>query len=242
MDTNANSTVSEMSFMQKLISVFTAPRSAFESINARPSWFVPYLITVAITIALQYAVMDITMQDQLAIMEAKDMPAEQMDAVRTQMEGPMKYIGIAMIPIATVAVWVILGGIFLLAGNIMITNSEEVTFKKMLALVSWSSLITIVAGPLRTLLVISKGTMRGVATDLSVLLPVPAIGEDPSLLYLLLSKIDVFVIWQIVLWIIGFSVFYRVETKKAAVPVLTLWAIWIVVSVAFSSFFGQFGM
>ena len=242
MDTNANSTVSEMSFMQKLISVFTAPRSAFESINARPSWFVPYLITVAITIALQYAVMDITMQDQLAIMEAKDMPAEQMDAVRTQMEGPMKYIGIAMIPIATAAVWVILGGIFLLAGNIMITNSEEVTFKKMLALVSWSSLITIVAGPLRTLLVISKGTMRGVATDLSVLMPVPAIGEDPSLLYLLLSKIDVFVIWQIVLWIIGFSVFYRVETKKAAVPVLTLWAIWIVVSVAFSSFFGQFGM
>ncbi len=242
MDTNANAAASEMSFMQKLISVFTAPRSAFESINAKPSWFVPYLITVAITIALQYAVMDITMQDQLAIMEAKDMPAEQMDAVRAQMEGPMKYIGIAMIPIATVAVWVILGGIFLLAGNIMITNSEEVTFKKMLALVSWSSLITIVAGPLRTLLVISKGTMRGVATDLSVLLPVPAIGEDPSLLYLLLSKIDVFVIWQIVLWIIGFSVFYRVETKKAAVPVLTLWAIWIVVSVAFSSFFGQFGM
>ena len=231
-----------MSFLQKLIAIFTAPRQAFESINVKPTWLAPYLIIVILSIALQYMLTDITMQDQIAMMEAKDMSAEQLDAVRQQLEGPMRYIGLVAIPFATLIIWAILGGIFLLAGNIMITNSEEVTFKKMFALISWSSLINIIGGPLRTFLVFSKGTARGVATDLSVLMQVPALGEEPSLIYLLLSKIDILVIWQIILWIIGFSVFYKVNTKKAAVPVLTLWAIWIVISVAVSSFFGQFGM
>ncbi len=242
MEDHAVSSKSDISLIQKIIAIFTAPRQAFESINDKPTWLVPYLITVVLTVGLQYMVTDINIQDQIAVMEAKDMTPEQLDAVRQQLEGPMRYIGLIMIPIATLAIWAILGGIFLLAGNIMITNSEEVSFKKMFALLSWSSLITIVGGPLRTFLVLSKGTARGVATDLSVLMQVPALGEDPSLLYILLSKVDILVIWQIILWIIGFSVFYKVDTKKAAVPVLTLWAIWIVISVAFSSFFGQLGM
>ena len=242
MENNTVSQVSEMTFMQKLIAIFTAPRKAFESINAKPTWLVPYLIVVILTVALQYAVTDITVQDQIAAMEARDMPAERVEAVKAQMEGTIRYIGLVAIPFATLIIWAILGGIFLLAGNIMITNSEEVTFKKMFALISWSSLITIVGGPLRTFLILSKGTARGVVTDLSVLMRVPAFGEEPSLLYLLLSKIDILVIWQIILWIIGFSVFYKVSTKKAAVPVLTLWVVWIAVSVAFSFFFGQFGM
>ncbi|HID38781.1 MAG TPA: YIP1 family protein [Calditrichaeota bacterium] len=242
MENNEISQGSDLSFMQKLIAIFTAPRQAFESINVKPTWLVPYLITTILTVALQYMVTDITVQDQIAIMETKDMPAEQLDAARQQLEGPLRYIGLVAIPFATLIIWAILGGIFLLAGNIMITNSEEVTFKKMFALLSWSSLITIVGGPLRTFLILSKGTARGVATDLSVLMQVPALGEEPSLIYLLLSKIDILVIWQIILWIIGFSVFYKVNTKKAAVPILTLWAIWIVISVAFSSFFGQLGM
>ena len=84
--------------------------------------------------------------------------------------------------------------------------------------------------------------MHGVALDLSILLDTPAIGEEKSTLYRILSKFDVFVIWEIVLYIIGMSVTYKATVKKAAVPILSLWALWIIVSVAFGGFFESLGM
>ena len=47
---------------------------------------------------------------------------------------------------------------------------------------------------------------------------------------------------QIVLYIIGMSVAYKSSIQKAAVPILSLWGIWIIISVAFGGFFEQFGM
>jgi hypothetical protein len=38
------------------------------------------------------------------------------------------------------------------------------------------------------------------------------------------------------------SVTYKATVKKAAVPILSLWALWIIVSVAFGGFFEQLGM
>jgi hypothetical protein len=93
-----------------------------------------------------------------------------------------------------------------------------------------------------TLLIVNKGTMHGVALDLSILLDTPAVGESKSILYRILSKFDIFVIWQIVLYIIGMSVAYKSSIQKAAVPILSLWGIWIIISVAFGGFFEQFGM
>ena len=70
----------------------------------------------------------------------------------------------------------------------------------------------------------------------------PAIGEEKSTLYRILSKFDIFTIWTIILYIIGMAVSYKSTVQKAAVPILTLWGIWIIVSVAFGGFFEQFGM
>ena len=144
------------------------------------------------------------------------MPAEQVDAARSQMQGPMKYLGFVFGPIAILIMWTIFAACFLLFGNWM--TGGESSFKKVFSIVAWSSLVGNLSLILLTFLIISKGTMHGVAMDLSLLFPTPAIGADPGLFYLILSKIDFFVIWQIILWIIGLSVTYNTTTKKAAVP------------------------
>ena len=84
--------------------------------------------------------------------------------------------------------------------------------------------------------------MHGVALDLSILLDTPPLGEEKSVLFRILSKFDIFVIWQMVLYTIGMSVTYKAAVKKAAVPILSLWAIWIIISVAFGGFFESLGM
>lgn len=230
-----------MSTFQKIIGIYTAPRQTFEAIDQQPTWFIPFLIGVIFFLIFQMLTIDIQMADRFTMMEAQgNLTAEQMDAARSQMSGPLKYVGLIVGPIMWLIMIVIMAGIFYLAGNLTIGGDSS--FKKVFAIVAWSGLIGVISLTIMTLLILSKGTMNGVGLDLSILLDTPAIGEEKSTLYRIFSKFDVFVIWQVILWIIGLSVTYKAAVKKAAVPILSLWALWIIVSVAFGGFFESLGM
>jgi hypothetical protein len=230
-----------MSAMQKIIGIYTAPRRTFEAIDQNPTWFLPFIIGVVFFLIFQYLTVDMQMDYRIEIMEARgDVPQEQMDAAKAQMQGPVKYIGFIAGPIVWLIMIVIIAALFYVAGNLMIGG--DTSFKKVFAIVAWTGLIGIVSFIIMTLLILSKGTMHGVALDLSILLDTPAIGEEKSILYRLLSKFDIFVIWEIILYIIGMSVTYKTTVQKTAVPILSLWALWIIISVAFGGFFEKFGM
>ena len=231
----------EMSTMQKIIGIYTSPRQTFEAIDQNPTWFVPFIIGVVFFLVFQFLTVDLQMDYRMEMMEARgDIPQEQMDMAKAQMQGPVKYIGFVAGPIVWLIMIVIIAALFYVAGNLMIGG--DTAFKKVFAIVAWTGLIGVISFIIMTLLILSKGTMHGVALDLSILLDTPAIGEEKSTLYRILSKFDVFVIWQMVLYIIGISVTYKATVKKAAVPILSLWALWIIVSVAFGGFFESLGM
>jgi len=228
----------EMSALGRLTGIFTSPRQVFESIDRKPTWLVPFLVTCVVAIALQVLIMDIGMKDQLARYQAQDLPAEQMELIEQGMQGPMKYLGIPLIPIGTLLVWAVIGGLLLLGSNSILGGNT--TFKKMFSLTAWTSLIGIVGGILKSILIYMKGTTRGVTTSLATLLPTPEIGETPGILYRLLSKLDLFTIWQLVLWVIGLSVINKFDNKKSSSLVIGLWIIWIVLSVALGGLFSRF--
>jgi len=230
-------TVKELSVWDRIVGIFTSPKETFESINQKPNWIIPFIIGLIFFFIFQFVTMDIQMEYQIANIDAKDTSAEQIEMAKNQMQGPMKYLGLFIGPIAILIIWVVFAACFLLFGNWMIGG--DTNFKKIFSIVAWSSLVGNLSLLLLTFLIVSKGTMHGVALDLSILFPTPEIGAEKSLIYLLFSKIDFFVIWQVILWIIGLSVAYNTTTKKAAVPILSLWAIWIVISVTFSSVFGN---
>ena len=231
----------EMSVFQKIMGIYTAPRQTFEAIDQQPTWFLPFIIGVVFFLIMQFFTVDIQMADRVAYMEAQgDYSAEQMEAIRGQMQGPVKYIGFIAGPIVWLIMIVILAAIFYVAGNLMIGGDSS--FKKVFAIVAWTGLIGVISIIIMTALILSKGTTNGVGLDLSIFLDTPPIGEEKSTLFRLLSKFDIFVIWQIILYIIGLSVTYKATVKKAAVPILSLWALWIIITVAFGGFFESLGM
>lgn len=226
--------------MQTFINIFTTPTKAFESLNEKPTWLVPVLIMIIAFIAFQYLTMDYSLDYQIKVMEAKDAPQERIDMVKEQMQGGLKYAGmitmLIFIPLATVVFAAVLLGLS------KITIPEGITFKKALSIVSWSGMIGLISLALTLLLVLSKGTMHGIAIDLSAILTQPAIGESVPLLNRILSKIDPFVIWQLVLWVIGLKVMGKTTNQKATIPVAIAWGIWIVLSVSLAGVFQNFGM
>jgi hypothetical protein len=114
----------------------------------------------------------------------------------------------------------------------------ETKFKKVFSVMAWSSLVGMVGQILKTFLILSKGTSRGVVTSLAILMPTPELGEKTPILYRFLSRFDLFTIWELIIWIIGLAVIYRFETKKSAMLVLSLWAIWVLISVALGGLLG----
>jgi hypothetical protein len=230
----------EMSASQKIIGIFTIPRQTFETIDQKPTWFLPFIIGVIFFLIMQILTIDIQTADQIAMMETRDMPQEQLDAARSQMAGPLKYVSLIAGPIVWLIMLVIMAALFYVAGNLMIGGDSS--FKKVFAIVCWSGLVGVIGIILMTLLMLSKGTTQGIALDLTAFLDTPAIGEEKSTLYRILSKFDIFTIWQIVLWIIGLAVTYKTTIKKAAVPIISLWVLWMIVSVAFGGFFESLGM
>ena len=107
----------DMGVFGRIVGIFTAPKDAFISIDARPTWLVPFLITTIIILALSVWTLDINVKDQLAAWERMDMPQEQFEQMKARTEGPFRYIGLAFIPVSTLAVWAILAGIYLFGFN-----------------------------------------------------------------------------------------------------------------------------
>ena len=233
-------TEKEMGPIGRVVGIFSSPKVTFQSIDRKPTWLVPFIITLIFVVAMQLLTMDIGMKDRVAMMEARDTPAEQMQVMETQMDGPMKYIGLGVAPIATLVVWAILAGILLFSGNTIMGGESK--FKKMFSLVAWSGLVGIVGGILKIFLILQKGTTHGITTSLAILVPTPPIGQTPPILYRFLSKLDLFTIWNLVLWVIGLSVIYKFSTKKSATLVITLQVIWIIIAVALGGLFANFGM
>lgn len=238
------SEVSQMSAMDRFINIFASPREAFKSIEQKPDWLFPFLVLLAVTLVIQYLTLDIQVSDQVEALKQRNLSAEQFEAQRNMLMGPIKYISFVLIPIFVPIFWAILSGVLLLAANIFLKGSGVVegAYKKIFAMVAWSSLVTLISGILVAIIIQSKGTTNGAVLDFSAFLATPAIGESKSIFYRLMSKIDPFVFWQMFLWMVGLSVFYKVELKKAAVPVVVLWVIWVAISVPAGAMLGNLGM
>lgn len=228
-----------MSTMNKIINIFVSPREAFEAINEKPTWLIPFIILTVFVLFMMFMTIDIQLSDQLKVLQARDMSEQQMEAAQSQMQGPLRYIGFIAAPIGMLIVNLIIAGILLLASNLMISG-EGASYKKVFSLVMWSGLVGIISVLLTTFLAIQKGTMIGVSMDLTTLLPEVPVGESKTWLHYLLGRFDLFVFWQMILWVIGLSVMYKTTIKKALTPVLTIWIIWVVAAVALGSLLGKF--
>ncbi len=235
MNTEATST-KEIGVFGRIIGIFTSPRETFVSIDKKPTWLVPFLISILFVIIFTFIEMDIRLQDQIAGLQARGAPQEQID-MRSQGQAIGKYLGGVMMIIGTLVGWVILSAIFLFGGNTVMGG--EAKFKKVFSVVAWSSLIGVLGGIIKTPIILSKGTAQGVSTSLALLLPIPEPGQSGSVLYRLLNQFDGFMIWTIVLYIFGLAVVYKFTTKKSATLVISLWIIWIIISVAVGGIFGQ---
>jgi hypothetical protein len=198
------------------------------------------VLIVVIALIGAYIVMPFAMQAQIeAIRNNPNIPPEQVQLIEQQMTGvgPIQYIGALIgVIIGIPLMMIIIAAIFYFVGSVLLGG--ESTFKKNLSIWIWASCISFIASIIRLPLMYIKKSAQ-VTLSPALFLSGDDIGKP---IFTLFSNFDFFTIWQIIVFALGFSVIYKFSRAKAFIAVGVVWAIWLVINVAFANVFSRFGM
>jgi hypothetical protein len=224
---------SQPNLLTKVIAIYSSPKQLFGYIKNAPEWLVPValtlifsIITVITTVDLQY------IAGEKAIMENSLIPEEVKDqAIEDLHNRPpmimMLQSGLGGL-LGVVIYFLFLALIFRVTGNFILGG--EASFKQVFAMTAWGAMPGIVETIIKVPLMLSKGSME-VFTSPAILLDS---AESKTLVYQILAGFDIFTIWKLVLWAIGFRVLYQLNKEKSYAVMAVLFVIYLVISIGFS--------
>lgn len=214
------------------------PRRTLEylSQNGKRLWWVPALVILAlIVLPTLMAPAPATQTPSAMGME----PKGAYEAVPLETPPPattsplVGILGVAGRALSTAVTWALWGGALYLASVFLGRSS---TFKQMLRLTIWTWLPYGVRGVLQTSYILISGQaitnpgLSGFVIDRSAQSLVPA-GPGQIALAAILSRVDLFLVWNLFLLITGLMVTTRLTRCKSVIAVLAIWIIFSLLGV-----------
>ena len=226
---NAATQPPQIGLIGRMIRVFYAPGETFESVAASRTaidWVAPAAVAAIVAFAAAVAVMPLAMEEGAKAIQEQMQDRELSDEQREMMEkmtGAGQTFGLVMAPVVSFVVLFV--SALLLLGAARIAGAE-VGYSGMLTVSAYSSLVQALKGIVVTPLMLSKKSMV-VHTGLGLLLPGEMLNSFAGRF---LAGIEFFTLWQVVIVAVGISALGNVQARKALVPVLVLWLIWLLIA------------
>lgn len=219
----------------RLIGVLVSPGKTFRSIAERPTWLVPFLVLLILSLAVGWLVQTRVDPEEMVRYQlgkfADRMPPEQIDEMIRSAENvtPAQQalqIGIG-IPVAALFYAVISAlflGIFKLLGS-------EMTFKQSLSTYLYGSMPMAVAALINLPLILTRDSVSPEEVlGGGVLVASPAIlasEETSAVIRSLLGSLNFFTLWTLALLILGYRAVAKVSLAASSGAVITLWLLWV---------------
>ncbi|MBS1272307.1 MAG: hypothetical protein MAGBODY4_01448 [Candidatus Marinimicrobia bacterium] len=250
-----------MSMGEKLINIITAPTVVFEHIREKVTWqdyIIPLLIAVAFVgissiVSAPYT-LELTkkaIKAQSSRVVNQDMSEEQRQSIENRFQEqidkqeeryspPKVYYWSFLRALGGIGLsLMVLAGIYYFSGNTILAG--QTAFPKVLALVTLPQMVKVIESVYNMVFVSMTNSIE-VPSSLAVFLPygmtdVFSLERYQQAMFTLLSQIDIFTVWRMVLFTIGFSIIYKVSKGKAAAVVFGWWTFWMVITTAGSFLF-----
>jgi len=216
-----------MSFLNRVGWIFVSPANVFVDIReGRAPWWQPWLCLSLIYMVIGYLSMPI----QLAVMETNpsNLTLDQLDQ-QIEMTEKFGMLQLLATPVIMLIIGLVIGGITYIAVSIM---SAKATFKQYFSLAIFASLVTVPSQLISTLVLRARGTesIRSaedayVSISLRFLAP-----EDSGILKALLSTIEFFSIWSLVVLAMGLMAIFGLSRGQSIVAILPWWLISVVMA------------
>ena len=217
----------KMGFLTRIFGVFFEPKKVFSFLNNKPSWLFAFLLILIIGAIIAEIILPQSLLQQKEIFSniprfsSSPEMLEKMTEVTTGAR------------ISTIVGEIIktLIGLFLLTSLVYffcnIILGGDSSYKRVLSVVTYTSFITVLGAILKTPLILAKNS-ADVQTSLALLMPE---GDFTKIRFMLLSALDIFSIWQLILIAIGITVLYKFSMTKALVATIIGWLILVFLSI-----------
>jgi len=199
---------------RRAVDVFVAPGQLFAHFRDRTPWVGPLLIAIAVGIAIILVIPSELFVEQAreSIRRAGDAAAQMPDAAT--LAGFARIAGAASVLVATPLMAFASAGVMALLFSVL--GGGEAKFRQYLAVVTHSMLITALGGVVTLGIQLLLGDLEA---RLSLALLTPFL-DDRSFAFRILSGLDVFSLWAIVVAALGISIVNRRTTWAVASVVL----------------------
>lgn len=224
------------------------PKPTFESIAQKPSWVLPMLATILIGVVVVALIGSRVGWRQVidrqiasspkAQQRMEQVPPAQRDSILNQQAKFAGVIGYVGVVVGTAVAEIVVAALLLAAFNIM--GGTKVGFAQSLGIVTHSWMPYVVSGLLGVLILFIKDpttidTQNLVASNPGAVLP------DGSAKWLvsLLTSLDLFTFWVLVLQAIGFSATNpkKLSFGKALSIIIAIWLVFVVIKMGLAAAF-----
>ncbi|MEW5995657.1 MAG: YIP1 family protein [Candidatus Zixiibacteriota bacterium] len=189
-----------------LVEIFYKPAEFFAALKDNPKVLVPYIAYAILLIIFFVAAVNVIVEMQLSSPQFQERMQGQ--TVTPQIKQWMTYQTMIGGPLVMLLMPLIAAAFALFWGNVVFSGNAR--FKQLLSVMLYGELIYGLGMLVLLPIILVKKSLL-VGFNLGVL----AAGQGPdSVLYLALSKIDLFVIWEIIVIGIGLSILYNFTRNK----------------------------
>ncbi|MCK4462083.1 MAG: YIP1 family protein [candidate division Zixibacteria bacterium] len=199
-------TAPPVSSFKGLFEVFYSPASWFEKLRSDPKVLIPYIVLAIFTAVVFFVIGDLVVKMQ---MESPQMQERlQGQPLPAQAAEIMWYSTVVGGTIALLLAPLLAAALALFWGNVVFAG--KASFKSLLSVMLYGELIYAVGNLLVLPLVLAKDSLA-VGLNLGILAADRGL-QDP--LFVALSKVDLFIIWEIIVIGIGLAIIYGFPRNK----------------------------
>ena len=225
---------------ERVAGVLFSPGETFRDIARRPDIVGPLLLLVvfgfiATALILPRFDFEAMTAQQTAAMKKQNPNMTDDDAERIAKFGKASATVMAWVsPLLQLAWFALVAGVLLLAFRMF---GGEGTFKQAFSVTLYSWIPRLLQSVVMVIVVLARGTVDPMSMA-TVVKSNPAFLVDMSeqpVLFSLLSSFDLFAIWSLVLFVIGFSAMAKTSKGKAAAIVVSLWLVTIAIKLGFAA-------
>ena len=228
----------------RLINTFVAPSKIFTDLRRSASWWLPFLISAIVSVMFVYVVdqkvgFRKAMENQIRIQpkqaeRLERMPADQRETAMRQQTGFWRVFSYAS-PLVGLLFYLIIAAV--LFATFKFAASADIGFKTMYALVVFAWLPAIFVSLLAVVSLLAGASSDGfliqnpAATNLGIVV-------DPTsspVLYALLSSVDIFTIWSLILMAIGVTCISKVKRGAAFAVVFGWFGFWVLIKIGLAA-------
>ena len=230
----------EIGLVGRMIRIFYAPGETFEFLVRKHSaadWLVPAILSAVVVTVAAVLVLPITTELNQEAMQQRmqSMSAEEREVVEQyQTQGIMQASILIVTPIVLFIFLFLFAACYLVMGKLL---GGLLSYGQVLAIVAYGGLVTIPQQVVKTLLILAQKTPL-VQIGLGMFLSEETLQSFSGRL---LSAIDPFVIWSVVITGLGLSIVGQLDRSKAYAGVGVITLIWLSLASALGSIGQSFG-